>query len=120
MAADMSRRGISFDEVMNTRMNATQRDTVLRCIQLLDPQYRVRYKNVNTAHDCKLLRNLMVNSNRQSPAEDVITLNKLSDMVRTQIDMEKQCELEVKSIAPFTGDPNVRQQAVRELTHHLN
>lgn len=92
-------------------MNATQRDAVLRCIQFLDPQYRVQYRDIDSTHNCKLLRNLMVDSNYQSPAKGVVG-TELRDMVRTQVDMERQCELEVKSIAPFTGDSDVRQQAV--------
>lgn len=93
-------------------MNATQRDAVLQCIECLDPQYRVQYRKVDSSYNCKLLQNLKVNNNYQSPAKGVTVMNELRNMVRTQSDMEKQCELEVKSIAPFTGDPDVRQQAV--------
>ncbi|XP_072762976.1 DNA-directed RNA polymerase, mitochondrial [Anoplolepis gracilipes] len=115
MAADMSRRGISFDNIMNTRMNVTQRDAVLKCIQFLDPEYRVQYRDIDSAYNCKLLRNLIMNNNYQSPAKGVIGTRELRDMMRTQVDMEKQCELEVKSIAPFTGDPDVRQQAIERI-----
>ncbi|XP_029176910.1 DNA-directed RNA polymerase, mitochondrial isoform X2 [Nylanderia fulva] len=116
VVADMSRGGVSFNDVMNTRMNATQRETVLQCIQFLDPQYEVQYREINSAHNCKLLRKLMKNSNYQSPARNVVDMNELRDMVKKQVDMERQCELEVKSIAPFNGDPDVRQQAIERIT----
>ncbi|KAL6424002.1 hypothetical protein ACFW04_009726 [Cataglyphis niger] len=116
MAADMNRRGISFDDIMNTRLNKAQRDAILQCIQFLNPQYRVHYRNIDSTYNCKLLQKLMVESNRQSPAKGVIVMNELRDMVRTQINMERQCELEVKSIALFTGDPDIRQQAIDRIT----
>lgn len=114
VAADMSRGRVSFNDIMNTQMNAKQRETVLQCIHFLDPQYEVEYTEIESAYNCKLLRNLMKNSNYQSPAKGVV-MNELPDMVRKQIDMERQCELEVKSIAPFTGDPDVRQQAIERI-----
>lgn len=99
---------------MNTvLMRTNQRNDVLRCIQLIDSQYRVKYDKIDTLHNCKLLRNLTAIKNYQCPAKGVITNpDQLQDMVRTQLDMEKQCTIEVKSIAQFTGDPVVRQQAV--------
>lgn len=117
MAADMNRRDISFDDIMNTRLNTAQRDAILQCIQFLNPQYRVHYRDIDSTYNCKLLQKPMVESNRQSPAKGVIVMNELRDMVRTQINMERQCELEVKSIAPFTGDPDIRQQAVSSLSN---
>lgn len=117
MTTDMKRRGISFDDIMNMRLNAAQRDAILQCIQFLDPQYHVQYRDIDSAYNCKLLQNLMIESNRQSPAKGVVVMNELRDMVHTQVDMERQCELEVKSIAPFTGDPDVRQQAVSSLSN---
>lgn len=117
MAADMNRRGISFDDIMNTRLNTAQRDAILQCVQFLNPQYRVQYRDIDSTYNCKLLQKLMVESNRQSPAKGVIVMNELRDMVHTQINMERQCELEVKNIALFTGDPDVRQQAVSYLSN---
>nr|XP_012230354.1 PREDICTED: DNA-directed RNA polymerase, mitochondrial [Linepithema humile] len=117
VVADMNRNDVSFDKIMNTvLMKVNQRDDVLRCIQLVDPEYRVRYKNINTSHSCKLLQNLTAVKNYQCPAKGVITnTNELRDMVRTQLEMEKRCTMEVKSITQFTGDPNVRQQAVGQI-----
>lgn len=93
-------------------MNATQCDAVLHCIKFLDPQYRVQYRKIDSSYNCKLLKKPKVHNNYQSPAKGVTIMNELRDMARTQSDMEKQCELKVKSIAPFIGDPDVRQQAV--------
>jgi len=107
----MSRRKISFDDLMNTRMNTTQRNAVLYCIEFLDPQYRVRYRKIDSSYNCKLLHNLVMDS-YQSPAKGVTDMNELRNMVCIQSDMEKQCELEVKSIAPFIGQSDVRKQAV--------
>lgn len=113
--ADMSRSGISFDKIMNAQMSVTQRDTVLQCIRLLDPQYLVKYENIDTAYNCKLLQNVTMNNNHQSPAKGVVNMNELRDMMCTQIDMEKQCKVDVKSVALFTGDPNIRQQAIKRI-----
>lgn len=111
--ADMNREGISFDEIMSvTRMNAAQRDAVLQCMRLVSPQYSATYRDIDTAHNCKLLHNLTVDSNRHSPAEGILTMNELQDMMHAQIDIETQHALDVKSIAVFAGDPDVRQQAV--------
>lgn len=116
VVADMNRSGISFDEIMNTvPLKANQRDDVLRCIELAEPEYRVQYRNIDTSHSCKLLQNLTAIKNHQCPVKGVISsMDELRDMMRTQFDMEKRCTTEVKSITEFTGDPNVRQQAVSE------
>ncbi|XP_071557732.1 DNA-directed RNA polymerase, mitochondrial [Temnothorax nylanderi] len=114
--ADMSRDGVSFDEVMNVQMNATQRNTVLQCIRLLDSQYRIQHEDIDTAYSCNLLKNLTMNNDYRSPAKGVVTMNELREMMRTQIDLENQCKVAVKSVALFTGNPNVRQQAIKRIT----
>lgn len=113
--ADMNHSGVSFDKIMNVQMNVTQRDTVLQCIRLLDPEYRVKYRDIDTAYSCNLLQNLAMKNNYQSPAKGVVTMDELRDMMCTQIDMEKKCKVDVKSVALFTGDPNVRQQAIKRI-----
>lgn len=114
--ADMNRSGTSFDEIMNmSQMNVTQRNAILRSIRLLDSQYHVQYKDIDTAHSCNLLRNLTMNNNYQSPAKGVVTMGELQDMIHTQINIEKQSKVDVKSVALFTGDPDVRQQAVKRI-----
>ncbi|XP_011867383.1 PREDICTED: DNA-directed RNA polymerase, mitochondrial isoform X2 [Vollenhovia emeryi] len=114
--ADMSRSGFSFDDIMDVQMNAMQRDSVLHCIRLLDPQYRVQHADIDTAHSCNLLKNLTMNNNNQSPAKGVVTLDELPDMMNAQTDLEKQCKVSIKSVALFTGDSNVRQQAIKRIT----
>lgn len=113
--ADMSHSGISFDEIMNVQMNATQRNIVLQCMRLLDPQYRVQHGDIDTAYSCNLLKDLTTNNNYQSPTKGVVTMNELQDMMRMQIDMEKQSKVDIKSVALFTGDPSVRQQAIKRI-----
>lgn len=113
LTTEMSNNDISFDDLMNTIMDVTRRDAVLRCIRIVQPKYQIKYRDIDTVYNCKLLRNLRASHSRyQSPAKGVVTMDELQDMVRTQVDMEKRCNLKVKSVAPFTGDPNVRQQAV--------
>ncbi|XP_011259925.2 DNA-directed RNA polymerase, mitochondrial isoform X1 [Camponotus floridanus] len=114
VTGDMSRRKISFDDLMNTQMNTMQRNAVLYCIEFLDPQYRVRYRKIDSSYNCKLLHNLVMDSYR-SPANGVTDMNELRNMVCIQSDMEKQCELKVNSIAPFTGDSDVRKQAIKRI-----
>jgi len=117
MIADMNRSGISFNEIMNASpMNATQRNTLLRCMRLLDPNYHIQLRNVDIAHSCNLLKNLTMDNNYQSPAKGVLTMDELRDMMRTQINIEKQCNMDVKSVALFTGNPDVRQQAIKRIT----
>lgn len=115
MMTDMSRYGISFDQIMNVPMNATRRNTILQCIRLLDPQYHIQNEDIDITYSCNLLKNLRMNNNYQNPAKGVMTMNELQDMIRTQIDMEKQIKVDVKSIALFTGDSNVRQQATKQI-----
>lgn len=113
--ADMSHSGISIDDIMNVQMNATQRNIVLQCMKSLDPEYSIQYRDIDTAYSCNLLKNLMVNNNYQCPTKGVVTMNELQDMMCTQIDMEKQSKVDIKSVALFTGDPDVRQQAVKRI-----
>lgn len=114
---DMKRSGISFNEIMNESvvMNTTQRNTVLQCITSLDSNYRLKHKEIDTAHDCNLLNNLTRNRNYQNPAKGVVTMDELRKMMRTQVKLEKQCKLDVLNIALFTGDSNVREQAVKRI-----
>ncbi|KAL6260323.1 hypothetical protein P5V15_007854 [Pogonomyrmex californicus] len=115
--ADMNYNGITFNEIINTsQINKTQTDTILQTIKSLDPQYRVYYKDINMAHNCNLLNNLTTNNNYQSPAKGVVTMEELRDMVDRQIRMEKQCKINVKNIVLFTGNPDVREQAVKRIT----
>lgn len=115
MMTDMNRSGTSFNEIMNVSpMNTTQRNTILQCIRLLDPKYHVQHRNVDVAYSCNLLQNLTMNK-YQSPAKGVVTMNELQNMARTQIDLEKQCRVDVKSVALFTGDSDVRQQAIKRI-----
>lgn len=113
LLADMKNNGISVNKMMNiSQMNTTQRDLILQFIRVSNPGYHVQYTSVDTAYNCKLLKNLTANSNYQSPAKTVVTMDELRDMMRKQTDMEKQCELEVLSVAPITSHPDVRKHAV--------
>ncbi|RLU20664.1 hypothetical protein DMN91_007277 [Ooceraea biroi] len=116
LTADMKKGNISFDDVMNTMMNTARRNAVLQCIRLVDPKYQIQYRDIDTAYDCKLLQNLTATeSKQQTPAEGVVTMDELHDMLHTQIDMEKQCKLKVQSVAPLNGDSHVRQQAANRI-----
>lgn len=110
---DMNRSGVFFDDVLNlSQSKAAHREAILRCIRLTSPKYQPTYSNFDQTYDCKLLQNLQVSSNRHCPSEGVVTLDELRQTVQTQIDAEMQQEVEVKNITEFTGDANVRQQAV--------
>ncbi|XP_012535388.1 DNA-directed RNA polymerase, mitochondrial isoform X2 [Monomorium pharaonis] len=113
--ADMNLNGITFDEIINTsQMNTTQRNTVLQCMKLLDPQYAVQHADIDAAYNCKLLQNKPVN-NKYCPAEGVVTTDELLDKMRTQIDLEKQHKMDLKSVALFSGDSYIREQAVNRI-----
>jgi len=113
LIADMKTNGISFDDVMNTIMNVTRRNTALQCIRLINPEYQIQYRDIDVSDNCKLLQNLKTESRYRCPTKGVyITSNDLREMVRTQIIMERQGSLKVKSIALFNGNLKVRQQAV--------
>ncbi|XP_018368910.1 PREDICTED: DNA-directed RNA polymerase, mitochondrial isoform X2 [Trachymyrmex cornetzi] len=113
--ADMNHNGISFDKIINTSLSATQRNAILHCMRSLDPNYCVQSQANDTSYNCNLLRDLTTNNNWQSPAKGVATMDELRNMMRTQIDTEKQCIMDVKSIALFTGDPEVKQQAIKRV-----
>jgi len=110
----MKSDNISFDDMMNTIMNLTQRDAVLQCIRLMDPEYQIRYREINTANNCPLLKNLKAKNKYHCPTYKgvYITSDDLKEMVRTQIITERKGNLKVKSIALFKGDLQVREQAV--------
>lgn len=113
LVEDMGRYDVSFDDIINvSQTKATNRDAVLRCIRLASPEYDATYTNFDKMYNCKLLRNLKASSSYHSPAEGVVTLDEIRQTVQAQVDIEMQQELEVNSIAGFTGDVSVRQQAV--------
>ncbi|KYQ53912.1 DNA-directed RNA polymerase, mitochondrial [Trachymyrmex zeteki] len=101
--ADMNRNGISFDKLMNTSLNGKQRNAILHCMRSLNLNYCVQPQPNDTSYSCNLLKDLTTNNNWQSPAEGVVTMNELQDMTRTL------------SVALFTGDPEVRQQAIKRI-----
>ncbi|KAG5325368.1 RPOM protein, partial [Pseudoatta argentina] len=112
--ADMNHNGISFDKIINTSLNATQRNAVLHCMKLLDSNYCAQPQANDTSYNCNLMRDL-TNNNWQSPAKGVVTLDELRDMMNVQINIEKQCTMDVKSVALFTENPEVRQQAIKRV-----
>ncbi|XP_020292471.1 DNA-directed RNA polymerase, mitochondrial isoform X2 [Pseudomyrmex gracilis] len=117
LLTDMNAKGISVNKMMDvSHMNTTQRDLILQFIRVTDPEYHVQYTDIDTAYKCRLLKNLTADSNYQSPAKTVVRMDELRDMMRKQIDMEKQCELEVSNIAPITSHPDVRKHAIERIT----
>ncbi|EGI66288.1 PREDICTED: DNA-directed RNA polymerase, mitochondrial [Acromyrmex echinatior] len=115
MMVDMNHNGISFDQIINTSLNATQRNAVLHCMKSFDPNYCAQSQANNISYNCNLMRDLTNNNNWQSPAKGVVTLDELRDMMNVQINIEKQCTMDVKSVALFTEDPEVRQQAIKRV-----
>ncbi|KYN05175.1 DNA-directed RNA polymerase, mitochondrial [Cyphomyrmex costatus] len=114
--ADMNYSGISFDEIINASSNEMQRNAILHSMRSLDPNYiRVQPQTNNISYSCNLLKDLTINNTWQSPVKGVVTKDELRDMMRTQIDIEKQCTMNIKSVALFTGDPEVRQQAIKRI-----
>ncbi|XP_014471686.1 PREDICTED: DNA-directed RNA polymerase, mitochondrial isoform X2 [Dinoponera quadriceps] len=113
---DMNRCDVSFDDIVNvSQTKAEHRDAVFRCIHLASPEYEATYPKFDSMYNSKLLQNLNVGCNYRSPAEGVMTLDELRQIVQTQIDTEMQQELEVKNIVGFNGDPNLRQQAIERI-----
>ncbi|XP_018344252.1 PREDICTED: DNA-directed RNA polymerase, mitochondrial isoform X2 [Trachymyrmex septentrionalis] len=113
--ADMNHNGISFDQIINTSLNTTQRNAILHCMKLLDLNYCAQPQATDTSYNCNLLRDLTTNNNWQSPAKGVVTMDELRDMMNMQVDIEKQCTMDVKTVALFTGDPEVKQQAIKRI-----
>ncbi|XP_018059905.1 PREDICTED: DNA-directed RNA polymerase, mitochondrial isoform X1 [Atta colombica] len=116
--ADMDHNGISFDKIINTSLTATQHSAVLHCMKSLNLNYCAQSQVNDTSYNCNLLRDLNTegtNNNWQSPAKGVVTIDELRNMMNMQINIEKQCTMDVKSVALFTGDPEVRQQAIKRI-----
>lgn len=110
---DMAHHKVFFNDVLNVPQIKTEhREAILRCVRLASPEYEASYPSLDNSYKCKLLQNLKMGCNYHSPAKGVISLDELRQIVQTQVDTEMQQEMEVKNIAAFTGDVNVRQQAV--------
>ncbi|KAL0128377.1 hypothetical protein PUN28_003577 [Cardiocondyla obscurior] len=112
---EMKCSGVSFDEIMNMQMNTTQRNSIFRCMKLLNSQYHVQHRNTDITYDCNLLKDLTTNNNNQSPAKGVVTISELQDLMDIQVNIEKQSKVDIKSVVLFSGDDNVRQQAMKRI-----
>ncbi|XP_011140975.1 DNA-directed RNA polymerase, mitochondrial isoform X2 [Harpegnathos saltator] len=112
---DMNQHGVFFDDVLNiSQMKGTQREAIYKCVCLASPEHNASYPDFERPYNCKLLQNLKLD-NYHSPAKGVVTLDELRQMIQTQINTEMQQELEVKNIDRFTGDVNIRLQAIERI-----
>lgn len=102
----ISFQGITVNDLLDkSKFLYDQRETVLRAIQRLDPNFEPQYTPPLLDYNCPLLEKLTLDNieNRKgllkSPAKGLLSLEELNAKGVEQLEMEMAGEIEVENIA---------------------
>lgn len=102
---EMNSYNISFHDLINkSYFKNDQRENVLKVIRVLMPSFEPLYTKLDTTYKCKLLHEIPMNRNYESPTNGLLTLEKLKDLAKLQIEAESKIEVEIPSIEASDKD----------------
>ncbi|XP_071857685.1 mitochondrial RNA polymerase isoform X2 [Bombus fervidus] len=106
---EMNNYNISFDDIFNHKpyFKIDQQENILKAIRILMPNFEPAYTTLNRNYECKLIRKILMESNYESPAKGLFTIEELKDLFKTQLEAELAIEIEIPSIETCKENRNI-------------
>ncbi|XP_060819906.1 DNA-directed RNA polymerase, mitochondrial isoform X2 [Bombus pascuorum] len=97
---EMNNYNISFDDIFSHTpyFKIDQQENILKAIRILMPNFEPAYTTLNRNYKCKLIRQIPMKSNYESPAKELFTIEELKDLFKTQLQTELAIETQIPSI----------------------
>lgn len=95
----MNNYNISFDDIINkSYFTNDQQENVLKTIRILIPNFKPSSINIDTIYNCKLLNQIPMSNNYESPTKELLTNEELKDFLKIQFQNELAIEVQIPSI----------------------
>lgn len=108
----MNNYNISFDDIFSkSYYKIDQQENILKAIRILMPDFEPAYTTLNRNYRCKLVGEIPMESNYESPAKGLLTIEELKDLLETQLQTELAIETQISSIKPC--EENINSDMVR-------
>ncbi|XP_076280985.1 mitochondrial RNA polymerase [Lasioglossum baleicum] len=105
---EMSIHGITLNDMFNkTHFKHNQRENVLKVIRLHEPNFEPSRSIVDLGYTCNLLNKVPMRDNYCSPAEDILTMDELTNDLKVQLQREEDIEVPIESINKPQRDINI-------------
>ncbi|XP_031771738.1 DNA-directed RNA polymerase, mitochondrial [Apis florea] len=96
---EMNNYNISFDDIINkSYFKNDQQENVLKAIRILIPNFKPSSINIDTMYNCKLLNQIPMSNNYESPVKELLTKEELKDLLKIQLQNELAIEIQIPSI----------------------
>lgn len=97
----MKNYNISFNDIFSkSYFKIDQQENILKAIRILMPDFEPAYTTLNRNYRCKLVEEITMESNYESPAKGLLTIKELKNLLETQLQSELAIETEIPSIKP--------------------
>lgn len=98
----MNNYNISFDDIFSkSYFKIAQQENILKAIRILMPDFEPAYSTtLNRNYRCKLVGEILMESNYESPAKGLLTIKELKGLLETQLQTELAIETQIPSIEP--------------------
>ncbi|XP_050594187.1 DNA-directed RNA polymerase, mitochondrial isoform X1 [Bombus affinis] len=98
---EMKNYNISFNDIFSkSYFKIDQQENILKAIRILMPDFEPAYTTLNRNYRCKLVEEITMESNYESPAKGLLTIKELKNLLETQLQSELAIETEIPSIKP--------------------
>lgn len=112
---EMNSYNISFNDVIvKSSFKYEQQENVLKTIRVLVPNFEPSYPELNTKYMCKLLKEIPMKSNYESPAKELLTFKELQDLTKTQLQNECTIEVQIPSICNESKNRDAKTPIMNE------
>ncbi|XP_043592870.1 DNA-directed RNA polymerase, mitochondrial isoform X1 [Bombus pyrosoma] len=99
LSVEMNTYNISFDDIFSkSYFTIDQGENILKAIRILIPDFEPAYTTLNRNYRCKLMREIPMESNYESPAKGLFTIEELKDLLEIQFQNELAIKTQIPSI----------------------
>lgn len=99
LSVEMNTYNISFDDIFSkSYFTIDQGENILKAIRILIPDFEPAYTTLNRNYRCKLIGEIPMESNYESPAKGLFTIEELKDLLEIQFQNELAIETQIPSI----------------------
>ncbi|PBC25264.1 DNA-directed RNA polymerase [Apis cerana cerana] len=96
---EMDNYNISFNDIINkSYFKNDQQENVLKAINILMPNFKPSFINIDTTYNCNFLNQIPMSNNYESPVKELLTNKELKNLLKKQFQNELAIEVQIPSI----------------------
>lgn len=108
----MDNYNISFNDIINkSYFKNDQQENVLKAINILMPNFKPSFINIDTTYNCNFLNQIPMSNNYESPVKELLTNKELKNLLKKQFQNELAIEVQIPSIK--INEKNINTDIVR-------